>query len=120
MTDTFDIVEWLKREVGYDVPRGTLENKIMARGLSGVGDYSDLTQRDIDLLKADVIEYILLSPSTTASKSWSHGDQSRTIGSQVTTYRDKLYDYMMGLYRKWNDPKAEDNEAMNGSVGWID
>lgn len=119
MAEQFDIVTWLKRETGFDVPKGTLENKILARGLQNVTDYSELTQKDKDLLKADVIEYILLSPSQTASKSWSHGDQSRSIGSQITTYRDKLFDYMMRLYRKWNDPKAEDNEAMNGYAQWM-
>ena len=120
MADTFNIEKWLKAEIRFDVPLDTIKNKIMGRGLQDVTDYADLTERDKELLKADVIEWILTGPSSTASKSWSHGDMTRSIGSEVMTYRDKLFDYMMSIYRRWNDPKAETNEAMGGGVSWVE
>lgn len=120
MAEQFDIVRWLKAEIRFNVPLDTLRNKVLGRGLQDVTDYADLTERDKELLKADAIEWILTGPSTTASKSWSHGDMTRSVGSEVMTYRDKLYEYMISIYRRWNDPKAETNDAMGGYVQWVD
>lgn len=119
MAETFNIVEWLKAEIRFNIPITTIKYKIMGRGLNGVTDYADLTEKDKDLLKADCIEWILTGPSQTPSKSWSHGDMTRSIGSEMMSYRDKLYEYMMTLYKKWDDPKAETNETMGGYVQWI-
>lgn len=115
----FNIITWLKNRVGYDIPKGTLENIVLERGLRDVSDYADLSEKDKDVLLADLLFYLWTCPTQTASKSWSHGDQKRSIGSQMMTDKNNIHDLMMSLYRKWGDPKAEMVEDSGGYVQWV-
>lgn len=118
MAKQFNIITWLKNRVGYDIPQGTIENIVLERGLEDVTDFAELTQKDKDLLLGDLLFYMWTCATQTASKSWSHGDMTKSVGSQMLTDKANIYDLMMSLYRKWNDPMVETVEAIGG-VGWI-
>lgn len=119
---SFDIITWLGNRVGYNIPRETLENIVMERGLSDVTDFSELDQRDKDLLLADILFYLWSSPTESASYSRSHGDFSENVGSQKLTDKRNIYSMMMSLYRKWGDAMVELIEEVeaDGGVQWID
>lgn len=115
----FNIITWLSNRVGYDIPKGTIQNIVVERGLQDVSDFADLTQKDKDLTLADCLFYLWSSPTQTASKSWSHGDQTKSVGSQTLTDKANLYKLMMSLYRKWGDPMADVVEEAEGGVQWV-
>lgn len=116
----FDIIQWLGNRVGYDIPRATLENIVLERGLSDVTDFAELTARDKDLLLADLLFFLWSSPTQTASTTWSHGDATRSKGSQIITDKKNIYDLMMSLYGKWNDPMADTVADSSGVCQWLE
>lgn len=119
MADNFDVIKWLGNKLGYDIPRATLENIVMERGCDGVSDFADLSQKDKDLMIADVAFYIYTCPNQTSSITQSHGDYSYTRGAQILTDKRHLYELMMSLYRKWNDPMVITVEESEGSAQWL-
>lgn len=113
MTIEFDIIDYVANALtGFTFTRKQVEYIVLGRGLQDVMDYSELTQKDKDLLTADCIRIIYTTPSQTGSKTWSHGDATETQGGQGITDKRQLYQYMLGLYRKWGeDPFPEDLEG---------
>lgn len=119
MAEQFDIITWMGARVGYDIPRQTLVNIAMERGLQNVTSFEDLTSKNKDLLLADTLFYLWSSPTQTASKSWSHGDAKESIGSQIMTDKRNIYNLLMSLYKRWNDPMAELVSESDGGVSWM-
>lgn len=116
---TFDIVDFTANALtGYDFTRKQVLYVLMSRGLECVTDISELTQRDKDLLTADLLRIIYTTASKTSSKSWSHGDASKSVGSQQITDKNHIYEWMIGLYRKWGENPELDSLA--GEVQFID
>lgn len=115
----FSIIRYMSSLTGYVLDDSVLERIAMERGVDKVTDFADLTERDRDLLLADLLLVLFMLPSQTASFSKKHGSFSQVIGSQTITYKDDIYDMMMRLYRKWNDPKVETVEDMGGGFGWV-
>lgn len=116
----FNIVKWLKNRIGYDVPTDKVEIIVMERGLQNVTDYAELTQKDKDLLLADVLFLLLTSATQTASKSWQSGGTTMTIGSQMLTGKAEFYNMMKGIYEKYDDPKLNIAESLGGGVQWLE
>lgn len=119
MAENFDIIKWLGNKLEYDIPRATLEGIVMERGCSGITSFADLSQKDKDLMIADAAFYIYTGPNQTSSITQSHGDYTYTRGAQILTDKRHLYELMMSLYRKWNDPMAETVEESEGGVQWL-
>lgn len=117
---TFNIIEYMSSLTGYVFDKPVLERIALERGVSDITDFADLTQRDKDLLLADLLFMMFTAPSMTASISKKHGSFSQTIGSQTITYKDDIYDLMMKLYNRWGDSKANDLADMGGGVAWVD
>lgn len=103
----FSIIRYMSSLTGFTFDEAVLERIAIERGVDKAEDFSDLTQKDRDLVLADLLFVIFTSPSETASLTKKHGQFSQTIGSQVITDKDDIYDLMMRLYRKWNDPMAD-------------
>lgn len=114
----FDIVKWMRGRVGCDIPTETLEYIALERNIQDVTDYAELTDRDKDLVLADILFYLYTSPTQTASESKSHGDFTYSKGSQTLTDKKNIYDMMMTLYRRWGDPKADLVEDSEGGCFW--
>lgn len=120
MAENFDIVTWMGARVGYDMPRQTLVNIAMERGLADVSTFEELSSKDKDLLLADTLFYLWSCPTQTASHSWSHGDASENRGSQIMTDKKNIYNLMMSLYKKWGDPMADLALESSGGIQWLE
>lgn len=116
----FNIVKWLKNRIGYEIATEKVEGVILERGLQDITEYSQLTQQDRDLLLADTLFLLLTSPTQTASKSWSSGGTSLSIGAQMLTGKSEFYNMMMGIYKKYDDPKLSIAETLGGGVQWLE
>lgn len=116
----FDIIKYISSLTGFVLDKAVCERIAMERGVSEVTSFSELTQQDKDLLLADVLFTVYMSPNTSASITQSHGEYSQTIGSQTISSKDDIYNMFISLYRKWNDDKLEDAESMGGSLQWLD
>lgn len=116
----FDIVRYISSLTGFVVDKSVCERIAMERGVSDVTYFSQLEQKQKDLLLADLLYYIYyLSPNSSASISNKHGDYTQTVGSQTINDKEDIYNTMILLYRKWNDNKLETVEAMGGGLQWL-
>ena len=115
----FDIIRYMSSLTGYVFDDAVLERIALERNVAEVGSFDELTEKDKDLLTADLLFVLYTSPSKSASISKKHGQFSMSIGSQTITDKDGIFDIMMRLYTKWEDPKAEELERIGGGLEWM-
>ena len=78
-----------------------------------VYDETQVTQKDRDLMDADIIwTAVLKRPSNTASFSQSHNGYQKTIGSEQDFYQDDKIQYALRIYKRYGDKKAGDLEEL--------
>ena len=116
---SFDIIRYMSSLTGYVFDDAALERIALERNVAGVASFSEITDKDKDLLTADLLFVLYTSPSQSASFSKKHDQFSQSVGSQTITDKDGIYDLMMRLYTKWQDPKAEELESMGGGLEWM-
>ena len=116
---SFDIIRYMSSLTGYVFDDAVLERIALERNVAGVASFSEITEKDKDLLTADLLFVLYTSPSKSASISKKHGQFSMSIGGQTITDKDNIFDTMMRLYKKWEDPKAEGLERMGGGLEWM-
>lgn len=116
----FDIIRYISSLTGFVIDKSVCERIAMERGVDDVTSISELSQQDKDLLLADVLFTIYVSPNSSASMTQQHGSYTQTIGSQTINTKDDIYNMFIALYRKWNDDKLEAAEAMGGGLQWLD
>lgn len=92
----------------------------MERGVEDVTSISELEQKDKDLLLADLLYTIYISPNSSASLTQQHGSYTQTVGSQTINDKKGIYNTMIALYGRWNDEKLEAVNAMGGGLQWLD
>lgn len=110
MAIQFDIIDYVAHALtGFTFTRKQVEYIVLARGLQDVTEYSELTQRDKDLLTADCCRIIYTTPTQAGSDSWSHGDATETQSGLGITDKKQLYQYMVGLYAKWGENPFPDD-----------
>jgi hypothetical protein len=119
--DTFDIIEYLSGLTGFVFDKAVLKRIAFDRGVEEVSDYTELEQRDKDLLLADLLYTVYLSPNVWASSTQSHGSYTKTIGSQTTYSEDKerLYNTFVNIYKKYSDDKLSEIESLSGNLQWL-
>ena len=115
----FDIIRYMSSLTGYIFDDAVLERIALERNVSDVCSFAEITEKDKDLLTADLLFVLFTSPSQSASISKKHGQFSQSIGSQTITDKDGIYNTMMRLYQKWEDPKAKELEDMGGGLEWM-
>lgn len=116
---SFDIIRYMSSLTGYVFDDAVLERIALERNVAEVGSFAELSEKDKDLLTADLLFVLYTSPSQSASISKKHGQFSMSIGSQTITDKDGIYNLMMRLYQKWEDPKAEELESFGGGLEWM-
>ena len=116
---SFDIIRYMSSLTGYVFDDAVLERIALERNVAGVASFSDITEKDKDLLTADLLFVLYTSPSQSASFSKKHGQFSQSVGSQTITDKDGICRLMMQLYTKWDDPKAEELEDIGGGLEWM-
>ena len=107
------VLEWLDSSTMYS--SFTTKNFIkiaMDRGIDPESDaYADITDRERDLLTADLIFMaVLLRPSNTASLQQRHNGFQKTIGQEQDFYQDEKIKYAIRIYKNYSDPKGEELE----------
>ena len=116
---SFDIIRYMSSLTGYIFDDAVLERIALERNVVGVASFSEITEKDKDLLTADLLFVLYTSPSQSASFSKKHGQFSQSVGSQTITDKDGIYNLMMRLYNKWEDPKAKEVKNMGGGLEWM-
>lgn len=123
MADKFDIIEYISGLAGnYVLDGAVLRNIALHRGVLYVTEYEALDKRIKDLLRADVLYSVYLSPNVWASDTKSHGSYTRTVGSQTIYTEDKenLYNIAYGIYKKYDDEMLEELESAQNGLQWLD
>lgn len=116
---SFDIIRYMSSLTGYVFDDAVLERIALERNVAEVDSFAEITEKDKDLLTADLLFVLYTSPSQSASFSKKHGQFSQSIGSQTITDKDGIYNLMMRLYQKWEDPKVEELQDMGGGLEWM-
>ena len=116
---SFDIIRYMSSLTGYIFDDAVLERIALERSVADVASFSEITEKDKDLLTADLLFVLYTSPSQSASFSKKHGQFSQSVGSQTITDKDGIYNLMMRLDNKWEDPKAKEVENMGGGLEWM-
>lgn len=114
------IYDYLSGLTGFVFDRAVLERIAHERGVSDVTDVSTLEQKQKDLLLADLLLTVYLSPNSSASYSEAHGSYKKSIGSQTLNEKKSIYNMLVSLYRKWNDEKLESISDTEGGLQWLD
>lgn len=120
MNDNFNIIEYLSGLTGFIFDKAVLNRIALDRGVSNVTNYEELDTKTKELLRADLLWVAYVSPNVWASSTHAHGSYSQTIGSQ-TIYvdeKERIYNILMGIYRKYNDEKLEE-VSDNGTLQWL-
>ena len=115
----FDIIRYMSSLTGYIFDDAVLERIALERNVAGVASFSEITDKDKDLLTADLLFVLYTSPSQSASLSKKHGQFSQSVGSQTITDKDGIFHTMMRLYNKWDDPKVKEVEEIGGGLEWM-
>lgn len=103
----FDILQYMSGLTGFVFDKAVLERIALDRGVSEATDISELTQRDKDLLLADLLLAAYLSPTTWASFDQRHGSYTKAIGGQNVLNKDDIYDFLFRIYKKYDDEMLE-------------
>lgn len=112
-----DIIHYLEGLTAFVFDKAVLTRIAVDRAVIDITDTKQLTQQQKDLLLADLLYVIFTAPNYTASLTNQHGAYTQTIGSQRYDSKKDVYNIMIGLYKKWDDPKAE---LLGGSTTtWI-
>lgn len=80
---TFNILDYISGLTGYYIPYPVITNIAIRRGVAKVTLYGELTEKDKDLLEADVIFSLALRPPKTSS--WSKSEGNNTIDNHGGT-----------------------------------
>lgn len=116
----FDVITYMSSLTGYSFEKPVLERIAAERGVQDVISLEELSQRDRDLLLADMLFVLYTTPTQTPSLTKQHGAFSQTIGSQYISDKRNIYELMNKLYAKWSDPKLEDVTAAAGGLAWLE
>lgn len=120
MTDTMDIIDYLSGLTGFVFDKAVLQRIALDRKVLSL-DPESFDKKTKDLLYADLLYTAYLSPNVWASHTHSHGSYSQTTGSQTIYTQDKerIYNIFMGIYRKYEDEKAEEISD-DSTLQWLE
>ncbi|SBV91938.1 hypothetical protein [uncultured Dysgonomonas sp.] len=101
------IENYLKGLVGFDVTNAALTSMLIYRNVDFNSDINDLTQKQLDLLYADLLMWASTNPSSYTGAKQSDGGWSQTEASKTLTATDKKrYEQMANdIYIKYNDSR---------------
>ena len=103
----FDILQYMSGLTGFTFDKAVLTRIALDRGVAEVTEYDTLTQRDKDLITADLLLTAYLSPTIWASFTQSHGSYKKGVGSQSMYNKEEILDYLRGIYEEYEDPMLD-------------
>ena len=102
------VLDWLKGITRYNFEDTTFQTIALGRSVGIDDDVSNLNAEQKELLTADIIfTAVVLSPSSTASRSSSHGGFQMSNGSETDQNQSLKIKYAKSIYKKYNDPKLD-------------
>lgn len=110
----FDILQYMSGLTGFTFDKAVLTRIALKRGVDEVTEYEELTEKDEDLITADLLLTAYLSPTIWASFNQSHGSYKKGIGSQTMYNKEEILDFLRKIYELYDDPmleKVPDNSA---------
>jgi hypothetical protein len=110
----FDILQYMSGLTGFTFDKAVLTRIALKRGVDEVTEYEELTEKDEDLITADLLLTAYLSPTVWASFNQSHGSYKKGIGSQTMYNKEEILDFLRKIYELYDDPmleKVPDNSA---------
>lgn len=110
----FNIIDYIAGLTGFVFDIAVLNRIAMDRGVSEYTEYSQLTDKDKDLLTADCLKTAYYSPNTIASHSIGHGSFTKSVGAQTIKDREELYNMFMAIYDKYGE-----EVAYTSNLKWI-
>jgi hypothetical protein len=118
--EAFDIIEYLSGLTGFVFDKAVLKRVAIERGVIGVTEYTQLDQKTKELLLADLLMVVYLSPNTSASHTNQHGSFTVTVGSQTINSKDAIYDVMMRIYKKYGDANTDCVPESSNTMVWME
>ena len=115
----FNIIDYISSLTSYVFDKPVLERIALKRGASNVQLFEELEQSQEDLMLADLLYTIYVSPNSSASYSVADGSFKTAIGSQTINDKSGIYDIIIGIYDKYDDPKLDLLPSAVGSTAWI-
>lgn len=119
MNEDFNILEYISGLTGFSFDKAVLKRIAMERNVMEVTSLNDIDQKTRDLITADLLFVIYMSPTSTPSMTKQHGAYSFTVGSQTINSKKDIYNLLVYLYRKWDDDKLEAVEDSDGGLQWL-
>ena len=116
----FDIIRYLSGMTGFVFDKDVLWRIAAERNVDDVQDISEIDQKTKDLLLADLLFVVYMSPNIMASSSSKHGSFERTVGSQTVNDKNGIYKMMIALYGKWGDEKLDLIPDASGTLKWME
>lgn len=116
------VLEWLRAATRYTFDDETFKKIAWDRECDPDSDIygGDVTQRQKDLMTADIIfTAVLLSPSSTSSYQKAHNGYQESIGAETDYYQDKKITYAIQIYNKYDDTKADVLDSIKKKIKLI-
>lgn len=113
--------EYIEGLVAFEVPEKASNTILFSRGIDGEMTASELTQKQRDLIFADLLMYGITKPSSSGGEKKAHGGFSLTTKNETFTYRDDWFKAAMAIYKKYDDPKYNSGSLIkitNASNRW--
>lgn len=116
----FDIIEYLSGLTGFVFDKAVLKRIAMERGVLNATNIGDIDKKTRDLLLADLLLTVYMSPNSSASITQTHGAYTQVVGSQTITDKESLYNMIVSLYRRWDDDKLDDIQDAGATLQWLE
>lgn len=120
MDEQFDIYEYLSGLTGFSVSKAVLKRIAMKRGVINATNIGDIDQRTEELCTADILFVMYMSPTSTPTTTYKHGNFSRTIGSQTINTKKDIWNLCFFYYKKWDDDMLDEIQSVGGELQWLD
>ena len=114
---SFSIIDYMSGLTGFVLDESVLQRIAIERGVSEVEAYYELTERDRDLLTADILLTVLLAGDTLPSFQHQHGQFSTSTGAQNIKDKDHICNMLRWYYGKWGDEKLD--LVPTSSLHWV-
>ena len=113
----FNIIDYMSGLTGFVLDESVLQRIALDRGVSEADSYDVLTQRDKDLLTADILLAVYQAGEDLPSFQHQHGQFSTSTGKQTIRDKDHILNLLRYYYGKWGDEKLE--LIPESSLRWI-
>lgn len=121
MDNSFDILDYLSGLTGFVFDKSVLSRVAHDNDVYTITDYEELTEEKKDRCKIDLLKTVLTSPNSTASVSMSHGNYTKSVGTQTITeaVRQGVRNELKSLYQKY-DMQEELSLIDYGAIAWVE